>query len=1150
MLDKIKQFAPSSWAIDNRMSVYILTVFLAFAGVLRYQSIPKESFPEILFPQILVNTVYPGTSPANMESLVTKEIEKEVKAITGVKKVTSTSIQNFSSVIVEFTTDQNVEKAKQRVKDAVDKAKLPNDLPNKPSVLEIDISQTPIMNIHLYGDFDLARLKKLAETTKDRIEGMKEIRRVDIIGALDREVQINVDIYKMESNVITFTDIERAIGSENVNISGGDIELNKVRRTLSVEGQYIDAAKMGNLFIKGGNGAVLKLSDIAEVKDASAERASYARLEGKNVISLNVVKKSGQNLIESSDKIHALMQDLQRDLYPKGLNVKITGDQSDQTRVTLHDLINTIIIGFILVTLILMFFMGVTNAIFVAMSVPLSMFMAFLIEPALFEQVLQRNFSMNVVVLFAFLLALGIVVDDAIVVIENTHRIFQNGKVPIKTAAKLAAGEVFVPVLSGTLTTLAPFFPLMFWEGVTGGFIFFLPVTMIITLFASLVVAYIINPVFAVDFMKPHLEGGHHRKIDRGFAFTTIALVAAAAIAYVVGGDNGHGFGNLFALMLILYLLNKFILTDVIEAFQQKGWPAVQRGYAGMMTFLLKGSRPIFLLIGTVFLLFFSFYLVGKYPPNVVFFPQAEPNFAFTYITLPVGTDVAYTDKVTQEVERRIVKVLGEKNPMVTSIISNVAVGATDPRSNDFSVNSHKAKISVAFVKFEDRHGEHTLPYLQKIRDAVKGIPGVETIVEQEQGGPPTGKPISIEISGEKFEELSKVAADVKRFLDAKQIAGVEELKSDLVLNKPEITVDINRERANREGISSAQIGLELRTALFGKEISKFKDGNDAFPVQLRLKEDQRNNISTLMNQKITFRDFNMGGQLRSIPLSAVADFRYSNAVGGIKRKNQKRLVTIGSNVLGGYNPNNVVAEVEAALKEFKVPETVSIRFGGEQEEQKAAGAFLGWAMSMSIALIVLILVIQFNSISKPIIILSEIIFSIIGVLLGFVIFRMDISIFMTGIGVVALAGIVVRNGILLVEFTEILLRQGMELRAAIVEAGKTRMTPVLLTASATILGLVPLAVGLNIDFVTMFTHLQPNLHFGGDNVAFWGPLSWTMIFGLAFATFLTLILVPAMMLLAEQLKMRLFKKYNPSEIRKDGGLEIPADMMSDAEAH
>ncbi|HYK77370.1 MAG TPA: efflux RND transporter permease subunit [Daejeonella sp.] len=1111
MKDVNKEFKPSSWAIDNKTSIYVLTLIIAIMGYFSYQSLPKENFPEVVIPKIFVQTIYPGTSPANMENLVTKQIEKQLKSTPGLKKVTSNSYQDFSIITAEFNTNVDIKDAKQRVKDAVDKARsdLPNDLPHDPNVMDINLADLPIMYVNISGDYDLKKLKEYADALRDQIESLKEISGVDVVGALEQEVQINVDLNKMAARQVSFRDIENSVGFENLTISGGTIKMDGVRRTLNVKKEFKNADEIADLIIRTPTGASVYLKDIADVKDSFKEQESYARLYGKNVITLNVKKRSGENLIEASDKINALITEMKGTTLPKSLDITITGDQSNQTRVTLHDLINTIIIGFVLVTIILMFFMGVTNALFVAISVPLSMFIAFMTMPAL-GGLLGFSFTMNMIVLFSFLLGLGIVVDDAIVVIENTHRIFDNGKVPIVKAAKTAAGEVFLPVLSGTLTTLAPFVPLLFWPGVIGEFMFFLPTTLIITLLASLLVAYIINPVFAVDFMKPEEPNLDKPRFDKKVKRTLLMFGIFALLAYLIN----FGFGNFVVLLALLYLLNHFYLTRLIRNFQQKIWPAVQDKYVKVLDWAL--DRPRVMLYSTVGLFFFTIGLMNVFPPKVVFFPSGDPNFVYVYINLPIGTDQAYTNQVVKKVEDKVTQVVGRDNKDVSSIISNVTVGVTDPQDEDQGKYTNKGKVTVAFVEYGKRTGQKTSDYLNEIREAVKGIAGAEITVAKEQGGPPTAKPISIEITGDNLDSLVKTSDRLKKYLLSKQIGGVEELKSDFQNNKPEIIFDIDRERANREGISTGQIGMDLRTAIFGKEVSKFRDVEEDYEINLRAREDQRNNLDALRNMKVTYRDMGMGGMIRQVPLSSFADVRYVNTYGGIKRKQEKRIIILSSNVLSNYNPNEVVANIQSEINQFQAPAGVSIKMAGEQEEQMETAAFLGKALLVALGLILIILVTQFNSISKPLIILSEIVFSIIGVVLGITIFRMEMSIVMSGIGIVALAGIVVRNGILLVEFTDLLMEQGVPLREAIIDAGRTRMTPVLLTATATMLGLIPLAVGLNIDFSTLFTEFNPHLYFGGDNVAFWGPLSWTMIFGLGFATFLTLILVPCMYLLAE----------------------------------
>ncbi len=1116
MKDLEKEFGPTSWAIDNKVAIYVAMVFICLAGIMTYNSLPKENFPEVVFPQIYVATVYPGASPSDVENLVSKQIEKQVKSIAGVKKVTSNSVQDFSNIIIEFQTDVLVKEAKREVKEAVDKAKpdLPSSLPDDPQVIDIDISEQPIMYVNLSGDLDLQTLKKYAEQMQDRIESVSEIRRVDIVGALDREIQINVDLYKAALAGVSMDDIGNAIGYENRIVSGGQLTIGGMKRSLSVNGEYINAEQIANTVIGSIKGGKIYLKDVAEVVDSHEEQESFARLDKKNVITLNIVKRGGENLIHASDKINEIVKDFEDNILPPGVKITITADQSEKTRTTLDDLINTIIIGFVLVTIILMFFMGATNAIFVGLSVPLSSFLAFLVFPTL-------GFTLNLMTLFSFLLALGIVVDDAIVVIENTHRVFDNGKGPSRKAAKIAAGEVVLPVFSGTMVVLAPFVPLAFWPGVIGKFMFFLPITLIVALLASLLVAYIFNPVFAADFMKVEDHDHKRKKLTRGYLITSVIFVGIAVVSYLIGN---LGLGNFTLFILAIYSLYRFVLEEVISNFQLKGWPKVQNGYKNIITWCLQGWRPALVIGGVIFLFVFSIIFTAIRKPPVVFFPKGDPNFVYTYIRLPIGTDQRVTDSITNIVENKIYEIVGEHNPVVESIISNVAIGASEDQFSGNNAQPHLGKVGVAFVKFADRNGKSTRVYLDKIRQAVKSIPGTEISVDQEASGPPSGKPVNIEVAADNFDVLVATSVRVKKYLDSLQIPGIEELKSDFQSDKPEIAINIDREKANREGISTGQIGAALRTSIYGTEVSRFRDENDDYPIQLRVKESQRNDINTLINLPITFRDMSAGGQVRQVPLSAIAKIGYTNSYAGIKRIDQKRVVTISSNVLSGANANEIVAQITEKLKTFDKPDEVSIKMTGEQENQKETSDFLGVAAMIAFGLIFMILVIQFNSTSKPLIIMSEIVFSIIGVLIGFSLFKMEISIVMSGVGILALAGIVVRNGILLVEFTDLLISQGLELKPAIIEAAKTRMTPVLLTAMAATLGLIPLAVGFNINFVALFTEFNPHIFFGGDNVAFWGPLSWTMIFGLIFGTFLTLFLVPVMYLFVAKVKEKVFK--------------------------
>jgi len=1116
-MSKYKEFKPTSWVVENRTTVFLITVIITLVGIFSYNNLPKEQFPDIVVPTIYVQTIYPGSSPKDIENLVTKPIEKQIKSISGVKKLKSQSIQDFSIITVEFGTDVDVKEAKQKVKDEVDKAKtdLPTDLDQEPTVMEVNFSDVPIMYVNISGDIPLQDLKKHADLAQDKFEALSEITRVDMVGALDREIQVNLDLQRMAVSGLSMDDVINSIKYENMRISGGNVDVGSMKRSVSVSGEFKSAEALGNMIIRSGAGATMYLKDVATVSDGFKEKESYARLEGKNVITLNIVKRAGENLIDASDKVRGIIKDLQESgQYPKSLEVVFTGDQSTTTRVTLHDLINTIIIGFILVTLILMFFMGASNAIFVAMSVPLSIFLAFLVLPTI-------GFSLNMIVLFAFLLALGIVVDDAIVVIENTHRIFKNGRVPIKEAAKRAAGEVFLPVFSGTITTLAPFVPLAFWPGIIGKFMFFLPVTLIITLTASLLVAYLINPVFAATFMKPVLERKQKPKADKPFIKTALIFAGVALIAYL---GISVGAGNFVIFMFGLFALYKFVLESSIDKFQKKVWPRVVDRYRRFLSRILQKRRPQYIFWGNIGLIFFSFIVLGIRGPEVVFFPQSDPNFAYVYMTLPSGTSAEETNRQTIIAEKMVFEVVGKDNPMVESVISNVAVGATDPNSGDRSVSSNKSKITVAFVEFAKRNGQSTAKVLEDIRTKLTNkFTGVELTVEKEANGPPVGKAINIEIRGDEFKSLTKAAKELKFELEKENIAGIEELKSDFISSKPEAVIEIDRQRANSQGISTATVGMSLRNSIYGAEASKFKDANEDYPIMVRVNKEQVNNIDELLNMRITYRDMVAGGMIRQIPLKAIADVKYTNTYGGINRLDQKRVITLASNVLPGFAANEVVAAVQNKIETFKTPAGLEIEMTGEQEQQAETGTFLGRAMLSSILIIILVLMLQFNSIAKTLLILSEVLFSITGVFLGLAITGMSVSIVMTGIGVVALVGIVVRNGILLVEFIDILRGRGVPLVPAIIEACKTRMTPVLLTATSTILGLIPLAVGLNMDFATLFSELNPHIYFGGDNVAFWGPLSWTMIFGLAFASMITLILVPSMYLMYEQTKKRFY---------------------------
>jgi multidrug efflux pump len=1097
---KQPQFKISNLAVENRTTVYIFTILLIIFGVMQYNSTPKEKFPEIVFPYFMIGTLHPGTSPVDVENLITRPIEKHLKGIDGVKHINSQSIQDYSSIFTEFELTTDEVQAYLDVKQAVDDARseLPADLFQDPQISRIDLSEIPILFINLSGDVGLVQLKHYADDLQERIEALEEITKADIAGALDREIQINVDLYKMQAAGISFNTIQSAVAAENLTISGGRIDEGGLRRNLRLVGEFDSAEQIADIQLQNG----IAIQDIADVVDGYKERESYARLNSRDVVTLNVVKKGGKNLIFAVEKIKNIVAEFE-ETAPDNLRISLTGDTSNQTRNNVSDLFNTIIVGFIVVVFVLMFFMGQTNALFVGVAIPLSIIVAFIFVPV-------AGYTMNMVVLMSFILVLGIVVDNSIVVVENIYRHYMNTpNLPIIPAAKRGVGEVALAVFTGTLTTMAPFFPLIFMPGIAGKFMSFLPVTIIITLSASMLVAYVINPVFAVSFMK-YIAPEDKRspwKISPKKLLITGAAAALAVVLYLTGHILP---ANILMLGAVLYLVMKTVLEYLIEQFQCCVLPRMMSFYKKSLAFFLKGRRPYGVLAGIILLMILSFALLGLRRPQVVFFPEGNPNNLYVYITMPDGTHIDVTNDICKRVENIVFDVLGENNPDVESVVSNVAVNAGSGMFERFPQDK-LAKVTVTFVEYKFRTGDtSTQEYLEELRNAVSGIPGAEIRIDRDAMGPPSGMPVNIEISGDEIEKLIDISARLQEFIDNLGLRGIEELKSSVEANKPEIIMTVDRDKANRLGISTAQIGMILRTAVYGSEISEFREGEEEYPIQLRLAEKYRDNLDALLNLEITVSP--RGNMPASrIPVSSITAITYKTSYGSITRVDNKRTITLSSNVLTGYNANEIIQNIQRALPGFELEQGYSIQFTGEQDTQAEVGQYLIQALFIALALIFIILVFQFNSLGKPLIIITQIFFSFTGVFLGFALFGLKISIIMTGMGIIAVAGIVVKNGIIIVDYTDKRISGNENQLDAVIEAGATRLNPVLLTALSTILGLLPLAIGLNFNFQSFFTRLDPQIYWGGDNAAFWNPLAWTIIFGLAFATVLTLIIVPAM---------------------------------------
>ena len=933
------------------------------------------------------------------------------------------------------------------------------------------------MNINLSGEFSMDQLKEYAEYLEDEIEELSEISSVDIRGVQEKELEIAVDLYKMEASMISFTDIENAVKFENMSVTGGDILENGVRKTVRVTGEFTDPLGVKDLIVKQEKGNIVYLRDIAKISFKEQEKESFAREYMQPVVMLDVKKRGGQNLLKASTKIDKIITKAQKSVFPKSLVISKTNDQSNETRTMVSDLENSIILGIILVVTVLYFFLGFRNALFVGIAIPLSMFLSFTVLGFM-------GVTLNTMVLFSLVIALGMLVDNGIVVVENVYRLMDEGYPRIQ-AAKLGVGEVAMPIIASTATTLAAFFPLILWEGIMGEFMRWLPITLIIVLSSSLFVALIINPMLISVYMK-------------------IMPKEESKVTFITKLEN---------------LYERFL------------------------SYALKGKNPITIVSGTFGLLFLAVLLMFTFPPKILFFPNTDAKQVFVYVEYPIGTDIEETNTTSMKIEKEIETYLKKyevngENFLITSVIGQVGEGTADPsRGQEGGKTPNKARITIDFVKFQDREGVSSETVLKEIRELLQGYPGVSIVVDKPSDGPPTGPPINIEVKGDDYELILETANNLRTFINTSNIAGIEELKLDIDQGKPEMIVTVDRQKARRLGISTGQVGMNLRTALYGKEISTYKDASDDYPINMRLKDEMRYNKNSLLNQKITFRN-QSDGQIKQVPISAVATSENKTAFSAIKRINLDRVVTVYSNVLNDYNPTQVNDKIREITEEFEIPKNIEVSFTGEQEEQAKEMAFLSKALLIAVLLIFLILVAQFNSATTPIIISISVFLSLIGVLFGLLIFRMDFVVLMTMIGIISLAGIVVNNAIVLIDYINLtIVRKRRMLKlplggklspdlliACVVEGGKTRLRPVLLTAITTILGLLPLALGININFRTLITELNPNFYIGGENVAFWGPMGWAIVFGLTFATFLTLVVVPILFYLINNLKAKKLK--------------------------
>ena len=1139
-----KEFPLSTWAINNSTTIYVLIVLLLFLGINAFYSMPRENFPEVNETKIYISSVYPGNTAEDVEKLITDPLEDKLKSVSNVVEITSTSQEDFSMVVVEFDENITVDEAKQKVKDDIDTETSSEDWPTfngakvEPNVFALSMSEEmPILNINISGDYPVERLKEFAEYLQDDIEDLSEIKKADIRGAQEKEVEVAVDIYKMMAAKVSFSDVTNAINAGNVTMSAGNLIASGQRRTIRILGEIESPSELERFVVKSENDNPIYLRDIATISFKEKDRTTYARQDGERVVMIDVKKRAGKNMVAASAQIQVIVQNAIDNVFPKDLVVNISNDQSPKTISQVDDLVNNIIFGVILVVVVLMFFLGFKNAVFVGFAIPMSMFMSLIILNLL-------GYTLNVMILFGLVMGLGMLVDNGIVVVENVYRLMDEEGMSRIDAAKKGIGEIAFPIIISTATTVAAFIPLGLWPGMMGEFMILLPITLSTVLGSSLFVAVFFNSVLVSKFMNTEDKDMPLKQI---IIITSLMIIIGLLIFFLGGSYSGLGTLLIFAsIMLWAYRL---FLRRWANSFQTGALVKLENFYERVLKKALKGWIPYALVVGTFILLIISFIGFGaslsQGRTKVEFFPDNKPNQIIVYIEYPEGTDIEKTNEITKRIENRVFDVLNQKqytdgdhNFMIESSVSQIGEGAGNPQTDAGSSAEmpHKGKITASMREYKFRRGEDSELMRQKVQEALVGIyPGVLISVEKDLNGPPIGHPINIEIKGNDYSELISTAEEMRNFINTKNIGGVDELKIDVNKDKPSMQVIVDRKKAGELGVNSSQVGQQLRNSIFGSKAGIYKEDGEDYDIYVRFNEENRYNRSALFNQAITFRDM-ASGKTKEIPISAIASPTNNSGFSAIKHKGVQRVVTLYSALAPGFtDAGAVVTQIQNEMRSFKeLSRDIKIDYTGQIEEQNKQMTFLMGAFFTGLGLIFFILIFQFNSVSKPGIIMLAIFLSFIGVFGGLVITGASFVIMMTMMGIIALAGIVVNNGVVLLDYTQLLIdRKKVEenvgdneflnsdmLFNAIVKGGKARLRPVLLTAITTILGLIPLAVGINIDFFSLMSDLNPNIYIGGENVMFWGPLAWTVIYGLFIATFLTLVVVPILFFLITKFKM------------------------------
>ena len=1105
-------------SIDNKTSVFILVIIIIILGLSAYITLPRESAPDITIPLVIVSTPYFGVSPEDIETLITKKLEKEINDISEVKTITSSSFEGYSLIRVEFESGYDIDQALQKVRDKVNKAEpdLPPDV-DKPEIVEINFSEFPILTVNIAGPYSLVKLKDVAEDLKDEIDKVGGVLDVKVNGGLEREVQVNVDLNKMNHYDVRFDDIIAAITDENKTIPGGSIDVNNSSYLIRVPGEFEKPYLISDIIVKLKDGAPIYVKDLADVKYDFKERQTYARLNDENAVSLNVSKRTGENIIDIADKVKEILEKKREEL-PSDVSIYITTDQSKDIKRMVHELENNIFSGLVLVVLVLLFFLGVRNALFVAIAIPLSMLLSFFILQVM-------GVTLNMVVLFSLILALGMLVDNAIVIIENVYKFLEEGHSLVE-AAKLGTAEVAWPVFTSTLTTVAAFFPMLFWPGIVGQFMLYLPLVLIVTLLSSLFVALVINPVFASVFMKlEHPDDVPEtlvqkiiHPVNRVTHFFVDVMLPKVLKSYEkllvfslgaprqpdqkVHKRNWLGF---------LAIIGFFIIDGMISEILPRGIVLTITLLAGIGIIYLFTNNKLKVIWGTLFMLYTITQVYFLFDHGVEFFPNTQPPRIFVSIESPSGTNLEMSNHIAESIEEKLVQ-LNNKN--IKDVV--VVVGSSNNPFDAGSSTPNKSTVTIQFVDYNDR-SQSSLKTTEEIREKVIQTAGAEVEVKKQDMGPPVGPPVNIEISGDDYSVLGNLTEQVEKVI--KDVPGLVDLKDDYDAGRPELRVNIDRQKAALYGLNTRLIANAIRTAINGYTASKYRVDEDEYDITVRLEKDQRENTNALENLEVIYN--NKQGKTLSVPLVSIASITKSKGPGAIRRKDLTRVITVSANGEEGANANEVLDSVKTRLASFSLPPGYNISFTGQNEEQDKASAFLGKAFLVALLVIFLILVIQFNSLSQPLIIMSAVVISLIGVFIGLIVYAMPFGIIMTGIGVISLAGVVVNNNIVLIDYINVLRRRGMTRREAVVHAGLRRFRPVTLTAITTILGLIPLTFGFGFDIYSL------SFSGSGESAEFWKSMGVAVIFGLTFATVLTLVIVPTIYSSLDDLVnvMKLLKK-------------------------